>query len=340
MTIVEIQPRTVRAHEVFGDFWFNSEPVIVSALRGRVILVEFWDFTCVNCMRALPYVKEWHRRYEQHDLVVIGVHTPKFPFGKNPETIQRAIEQLGITFPVVMDNGGLIAANYGQRAWPSVYIIDRHGYIRFQTSGEGNYATTERVLQTLLYESGVAEDLPLLMEPIHEEDRAGAVCFRSSPELFAGYLKGSIGNVEGFSPESIVDYNDPALYVDDRIYAVGSWLNGRNSLQHQEGESGEIVLSYHAREVNAVINPEGEQSIEVAVLQDEQFLTEENRGDDIRVDAAGRSYFVVSEPRLYSLVKNQQYGEHIVKLQTTSPGFSLYSFSFVSSVIPEVISSN
>ncbi len=340
MTIAEIQPRTVRAHELYGDFWFNAEPVIVSAMRGRVIFVEFWDFTCVNCLRVLPYIKEWNRKYEEYGLMIIGVHTPKFPFGRNPEVVQRAIERLGITFPVVMDNGGLIAAHYNQRTWPSMYIIDRLGYIRYESSGEGNYATTERIIQTLLYDAGVSEDLPLLMEPLREEDRAGAVCFRPSPELFAGYLKGSIGNVEGFSPESIVDYNDPALYVDDRIYAVGTWLNGRNSLHHQEGESGEIVLSYHAREVNAVINPEGEQVFEVVVRQDEQFLTDENKGDDIQCDASGRSFLVVSEPRLYSLVKNQQYGEHVVKLQTNSDGFSLYSFSFVSSIIPELISNN
>lgn len=340
MTLTEIQPQTVRAHEVFGDFWFNSEPMLISAMRGRVILVEFWDYTCVNCLRALPYIKEWNKKYEEYGLVVIGVHTPKFPFGKNPEVVQKAIQRQGITYPVVMDNEGIIAAKYDNRAWPTVHLVDKHGFIRYQNSGEGNYITTERVLQTLLYDAGADEDLPLLMEPLRDEDRAGAICYRPTPELFAGYVKGSIGNVEGYSPESIVEYDDPDLYVEDRIYAVGSWLNDRNSLRHQEHEPGKIILNYHALEVNAVVKPEGGWDFEVTVTQDDQFLTEENKADDVRIDGDGRSFVVISEPRMYSLVKNQRYGEHVLRLMTESDAFALYSFTFVSSVIPELISNN
>lgn len=340
MTLTEIQPQTVRAHEVFGDFWFNSEPMLISAMRGRVILVEFWDYTCVNCLRALPYIKEWNKKYEEYGLVVIGVHTPKFPFGKNPEVVQKAIQRLDITYPVVMDNEGAIAAKYDNRAWPTVHLIDKHGFVRYQNSGEGNYVTTERVLQTLLYDAGAGEDLPLLMEPLRDEDKAGAICYRPTPELFAGYLKGSIGNVEGYSPESVVEYDDPDLYVEDRIYAVGSWLNDRNSLRHQEREPGKIILNYHALEVNAVVKPEGARGFEVVVTQNGQFLTEENKGDDISIDRDGRSIVVIAEPRMYNLVKNPRFGDHVLKLETESENFSLYSFNFVSSVMPEFISNN
>lgn len=340
MTATEIQPQTVRAHEVFGDFWFNSEPVLISAHRGRVILVEFWDYTCIRCRREIPYVKEWSRKYQEYGLIVIGVHTPKFPFGKNPEVVQKAIERLGITYPVVMDNEGSIAAKYDNRIWPTIHLIDRHGFIRYQNTRDGNYTSTERVLQTLLYDAGADSDLPLLMEPLREEDRAGAICFRPTPELFAGYLRGSIGNVEGYSPESVVEYADPDLYVDDRIYAVGNWLNDRNSLRHQDAEKGQIILSYHALEVNAVLKPDGEKNLEVTVSQNDQFLDDENKGDDIRFDSKGRSFLVVSEPRLYSVVKNPRYGEHVLKLTTANEGFAVYSFNFVSSVIPELVSNN
>jgi thiol-disulfide isomerase/thioredoxin len=340
MTVNEIQPQTLRAHELFGDFWFNSEPVLVSALRGRVVLVEFWDYTCINCERVLPYLKEWQKKYEEYGLVTIGVHTPKFPFGKNPEIVQQAIERLGISYPVVMDNEGSIAARYENRSVPTLHLIDKHGYIRYQNLGEGNYLTTERVLQTLLYDSGVEDDLPLLMEPLRTEDRAGAICYRRTPEIYAGYLRGSIGNVEGYSPESIVEYTDPNLYVDDRIYAVGNWLNGRNSLRHQENETGKIILSYQALEVNGVLTPDGGRNVEVTVLQDDEPLTMENKGDDIVIDDSGRSFVIVSDPRLYSLVKNPVFGEHVLKLETDFDGFSLYSFNFVSGIIPELISNN
>jgi thiol-disulfide isomerase/thioredoxin len=339
MTVTEIQPQTVRAHEVFGDLWFNSDPVIITALRGRVVLVEFWDFTCVSCLRTLPYVKEWHRKYQQYGLVVIGVHTPKFPFGKNPELVQKAIERNGIQYPVVMDNEGVIAARYELRAWPSMYLIDKHGFIRYQHTGEGNYTTTERVLQALLYDTLSGETLPMLMEPLREEDRAGAVLYRSTPELQAGYLRGSIGNVEGYSPESVVQYADPEFYLDDRIYVVGCWLNDRNSVRHQDREPGSIILSYHATEVSAVLEPEGGEA-EIVLMQDDRYLSAENKGDDVRIAGDGRSIVTISEPRVYHLVKNPQYGEHVLRISTESEGLALYSFMFVSSVIPELVSNN
>ncbi len=340
MTVTEIQPQTVRAHEVFGDFWFNSEPMLISALRGRVVLVEFWDYTCVSCLRTLPYIKEWHKKYQEYGLVVIGVHTPKFPFGKNPELVQKAVERYGIRYPVVMDNEGIIAARYEQRAWPAMYLIDKHGFIRYQNTGEGNYTTTERVLQTLLYDTLSGENLPMLMEPLREEDRAGAVLYRSTPELFAGYLRGSIGNVEGYSPESVVEYADPEFYLGDRIYAAGRWLNDRNCLLHCDRSPASIVLSYRAVEVRAVLNQESEGNAAMVITQDDRYLSMENKGEDVRIGADGRSVVLVSEPRVYSLVKNPQYGEHVLRLSTASEGFALYSFMFISSVIPELVSNN
>lgn len=336
MTVTEIQPQTVRAHEVFGDFWFNSEPVLISALRGRVVLVEFWDFTCVGSLRTLPYVKEWHRKYHDYGLVVIGVHTPKFPFAKDPELVQKAVERLGIRYPVVMDNEGIIAARYDQRTWPSIVLIDKHGYIRYQNTGDGNYTTTERVLQALLYDTLAGENLPTLMEPLREEDRAGAVLYRSTPELFAGYVRGSIGNIEGYSPESVVTYADPEFYLDDRIYAAGAWLNDRNCLLHCDRSPASLVVSYHATEVDAVLRMESEG--EVVITQDDRYLSAENKGDDIRIAPDGKSTVAVSGPRAYQLVRNRQFGEHVLRLSTTGDGFALYSFMFVSSVIPELVS--
>jgi thiol-disulfide isomerase/thioredoxin len=341
MTVTEIQPQRIRAHELYGDFWFNSEPIPITAQHGRVVLLFFWDYTCAHCLHSLPYIIEWSRKYHEHGLLTIGVHTPKFPFAKNPEHVQKAIERCNIEFPVVMDNEGLIGANYGQRAWPSISVVDRFGFVRFENSREGNYLTTERIIQTLLYDAGAEDSLPLLMEPLHEEDRADAICFKATPEIFAGYVRGSIGNVEGFSPESVVEYADPQLYVDDRIYAVGNWMNGKNSLAltSQEDVNGKIVLSYHALEVNAVIEPQSRRS-EITIFQDDQYLTTENKGDDILIDSAGRSFVLLNEPRMYNLVKNREYGEHILQLCATSDGFTLYSFTCTSSVIPEFISSN
>lgn len=340
MTVTEIRPQTVRAHELFGDFWFNAEPMVISALRGRVVVVYFWDFTCMSCLRALPYLREWHRKYREYGLVVIGVHTPKFPFGRDPERVQRALGRYDVRFPVVMDNEASIAARYEMRVWPSVYLIDKQGFVRYESTGEGNYTATERVLQALLYDTLSGEELPLLMEPLREEDRSGVVCYRCTPELFAGYLKGSIGNVEGYSPESPVEYADPGFYLNDRIYAVGVWRNDRNALLHQQRTPGAVIVNYHAVEAGAVLEPEGRESVQLVVTHDDQHLTAFNRGDDVQIDAEGRSVVVVTEPRLYHLVRNPRYGEHLLRLETDEEGVAVYSFMFVSGAIPELVSNN
>jgi thiol-disulfide isomerase/thioredoxin len=341
MTLQELQPRSAKAHELYGDFWFNSEPVPISALRGQVILIHFWDYTCQHCLRSLPYIAEWHRKYKSYGLVVVGVHSPKFPFGKNPESIQSAIVKHSIEYPVVADNENLIASRYANRCWPSMYLIDKDGYVRFQNTGEGSYGAVESALQRLLYDAGVREDLPDLMDPVRDADRPGAVCYRATPELFAGYLKGSIGNVEGYNPESVVSYADPSIYLAGRFYAEGNWLNDKNCLRLSgpAAPQGRIIVSYQGVEVNAVMKSE-QGNVEVDVEQDGKYLTAENKGDDVVVDGTGRSMVVVNEARLYSVVKNREYGEHTLRMSTGSDGFALYSLTFVSCVIPELITNN
>ncbi len=338
--MVDIQPQTIRARELYGDFWFNSEPVPVSALRGSVILIQFWDYTCASCIRSLPYVKEWQKTYEAYGLTVVGVHTPRFPFGQNPEEVEKALHRFGIKYPVVMDNVALIAANYDSRTWPTFFLVDKNGFIRFRKEGEGNYAATEHIIQSLLYDAGVGEELPLPMEAVRDIDKVGAVCYRATPEILTGYLRGSIGNVEGYSPESVVAYADPGIYLDGRFYAVGDWMNGRDSLRLDEprGGEGRIILDYQALEVQGVLRREGKGKVEVEVRQDDHFLTSETRGEDVRLASDGRSYLVVTEPRLYSIVKNREYGEHVLMLTAHSNAFAVYSFAFLTAVIPELVS--
>ncbi len=336
---MEIGTKTVHAPEIYGDFWFNSEPVAISALRGQVILIDFWDFTCINCIHTIPYLKEWHRRYSDKGLVVIGVHTPEFPFARNPELIERAIKRLGISYPVVTDNEYLIWGAYANRAWPAKYLIDRDGYIRYYHLDEGNYGTTERSIQALLVEAGYHGELPMLMQPLRDVDRIGAVCYRATPEIYTGYVRGMIGNIEGFNLDSTIDYSDPKVYVEGRFYLTGRWFIDRDSLRYEGGPNGEgsIVLPYHALEVNAVIKPEGEKDFHVFVTQDDRTLGSDMRGDDISTDEQGRTILTIDEGRMYNLVKNPEFGEHTLRLVTTSNSFAIYSFSFVSCLIPDVV---
>jgi len=342
MTIQEFQVHQIPAHELYGDFWFNSEPVPIAALRGRVILLDFWDYSDCSSLRALPYMREWHKRYSPYGLIVVGVHTPKFPFGKNPQNVQRAIERLGIEYPVVMDNEAMVWSSYQNRVWPTKHLIDRNGFVRCAAAGEGSYSAMEQVILSLLYSSGVTTELPIQMDPVRESDRTGAVSYKATPEMFAGYLRGSIGNVEGYSPESVVEYADPKIYYDGRFYVDGSWLNDKNSLKYQEEQDreGHIIVSYQGAEVNAVLSAKDDKQFEMTVRQDDQFLSSENRGDDIHVKADGVSVIRIDEPKMYNVVRNKEFGEHVLRLSTRSNACELYSLTFVSSVIPELISNN
>jgi thiol-disulfide isomerase/thioredoxin len=341
MTIQDILPQTVRARELLGDFWFNSEPVPVTALRGQVVLLYFWDYSCAGCLRILPYVAEWERRYAPFGLVTVGIHTPRFSFGKKPEHVQKAVARHGIRFPVVMDNESLIAMQYECRVLPETVLVDKDGFIRYRNAGDGNTAAIEHALQALLYNAGVGAELPMIMDPLRETDRTGAICFRATPELFAGYLRGSIGNVEGYAPESVLSYADPGIYLDGRLYADGDWRSERECLRlaGESGGEGQVIAGYQGLDVQGVLEPEGEKKSEITVRQDNEFLTA-NRGEDVRLDKRGRSYVVVDEPRLYNLVRNREYGEHVIRLSGGRHRFAIYGFAFATAVIPELVSNN
>ncbi len=339
MTGRDILPQTNRAYELYGDFWFNSEPVPIAAMRGRVVLIHFWDYTSIGSLRTLPYVKEWQRKYEHYGLVTVGVHTPQFGFGKDPENVERAIRRLGIHYPVVMDNEALLASRYGSQRWPTTFLIDKDGFVRYQASGEGNYAGTEHALQTLLYHAGVGEELPVLMEPVRDADRHGAVFFRGTPDLLTGYARGSIGNIEGYHPESLVGYEDPGVYLHGRFYLDGPWMNSKESIRF-DGTDGHVVIEYEAQEVAAVLEPGTGGPVRASITQDGRPLDAVSRGDDVRGLADGTSSLTIDEPRLYSLVRNREHGGHVVRLDVRTRGLSIYAFGFVAGIIPELISNS
>jgi len=160
---MRLDPKTVHAPEI-GPAWLNSPPLLLRNLRGRVVLLDFWDFTCVNCIRTLPYVREWHRRYEPLGLTTIGVHSPEFYFGQSPEILEQALAEFDIAYPVMLDNDYAIWKQFANKYWPSKYLIDPDGYIRYFHAGEGAYQETELAIQELLRERDPRVTLPRPME--------------------------------------------------------------------------------------------------------------------------------------------------------------------------------
>jgi len=335
-------PRRMQARELLGNCWFNGKPVFISELPGNAALLDFWDFSCSASLHALPYVQEWDRRYRASGLVVVGIHTPKFQFAQDPENVQKAIELLGITYPVVMDNAEIIWANYGNRVWPTKYLVDRDGFVRCQNIGEGSYRSLERSIQNLLHEANPRDELPDLMEPLRDIDTPGAVCYRATPEVFGGYVKGSLGNVEGYMPESEVEYQDPGFYVDGRLYLQGIWRAERECIrwQGQPDDVASVSMLYSGSAIDAVLAPPRGGSTQLFVEQDGHDLTSENRGADTQLLPDGHSVVTVDMPRMYSIVKNREFGEHLLRLRPTTQGTAIYSLTGVTAVIPEVFGSN
>ncbi len=337
---MELQPKHIRAPELYGTEWLNGDPVLIRDHEGRVILLDFWDYTCTSCVRSMDYVRDWERKYREFGLVVVGVHTPEFRFARDPEILRRAVRDAQVTYPVVLDNDQIIWSAYAVHAWPTRCLIDRDGFLRFVQHGEGGYIEFERALQQLLGESGYRGDLPELTEPVREEDLPGAVCYRSTGELHLGYLRSAVGNAEGIAAESTIEYADPGLYLPERVYLTGKWNNQRECVRWagDPGESGSVTVLYDATEVHVVLRPAPEQIGTVRIEQDGSPLAGNEAGKDVR-DRKG-AMVTVDMPRLYRIVRNKEFGNHLLRLTTNDAGMEVYAFSFTTSLIPVFSTSN
>jgi thiol-disulfide isomerase/thioredoxin len=315
--------------------WLQGGPLTMEGLRGKPVLIDFWDYTCVNCLRTLPYVKEWHRRYQSLGLAVIGVHAPEFSFAREQGNVLRAVREHGIEYPVVLDNDYAIWQAYANRYWPAKYLVDARGYLRGYHHGEGAYRETEEALQALLRETFPQILLPGLMDPVRDEDQAGAVCYRVTPELYLGYLRGNYGNVKDMEPDRPSTYSDPGKHMDGFAYLEGDWLLAGEYAARPAGAGGEsrLIVPYVAKDVNLVIHPPTYGgSATIAVSQDGVPLPSDVAGDDVAAGAA--SIVTVDQPRMYRLVKNADVERHELMLATRSDGVALYAFTFTSCVMP------
>ena len=314
-----------------GVVWLNSPPLTLKQLRGKVVLVDFWEYTCVNCIRTFPYLKEWDRRYRDKGLVIIGVHTPEFAFARQVENVRKAVTGFGFKYPIAVDSDYKIWKAYDNQYWPAKYLIDKNGRIPYVHFGEGNYGNTEEKIQALLKEINPNVALPPVMEALRPEDRIGALCYPTTPELYAGSLRGGLGSHPTGNSDSL--YQDPGSHEDGVIYPRGAWVQRPESVLHSRQSAAPqdyIALQYHALGVNVVLKPERGKPIRLEVEQDGRPVAKEDRGADLRYDAAGHSYVLVDQPRMYNVVKNAKFGRRELKLLAADEGLGLYSFTFTS----------
>lgn len=333
---MKVEKGKVRAPEI-GRLWYNSSPLSFRQLRGRVVLVDFWDYTCVNCIRTLPYVQGWHERYGNKGLTVIGVHTPEFTFAQYESNVERGIREFGLTYPVVVDTDREIWKAFANRYWPSKYLLDKDGYLRYAHFGEGAYRECEEAIQELLREINPALALPPPLDPVRAEDRDGAVCYRPSPELYLGHARGRMGNDGGFKPDSISDYSFSGEMQEGFFYARGRWASTAEYLESVDTANHALVLKYQAAGVNLVMAAPRNAACEVVIRQDGEPLARGRKTVDTRFRRSDgpeeESYLVVQHPRMYALVDNHSFGTHTLEL-TCGPGLAAFAFTFTSCVDP------
>src|ERR1700745_1062894 len=332
---MKVEQGKVRAPEI-GRVWLNSTTLMFRQVRGRVVLVDFWDYTCVNCIRTLPYVQAWHERYGNKGLTVIGVHTPEFTFAQYESNVERGIREFALTYPIVIDSDREIWKAFANRYWPTKYLLDKEGYLRYAHFGEGEYRETEEGIRELLREINPSLAFPPLMEPIRPEDGSGAACYRPSAELYVGNARGRIGNEGGFHADSIADYALPGDLQEGAFYATGRWAATAEYMEAVEEGNHSIVLRYEASGVNAVMASPRGGSRDVKILLDGQPLQPAQKTRDTRFrtgEAGEESYISVQNARMYALMDTHDFGVHTLELDCPA-GVAVFAFTFNSCVDP------
>ncbi|MGH8053266.1 MAG: cytochrome c biogenesis protein DipZ [Stenotrophomonas sp.] len=310
--------------------WLNSPPLDAQALRGKVVLVDFWTYSCINCLRALPHVREWAERYRDHGLVVIGVHAPEFAFERDVRNVQRAVTDLKVTYPVAIDNDFAIWRGFNNRYWPAHYFIDAQGKIRAHHFGEGNYAQSEQIIRQLLREAG--NTLPGDVAPAMAMETARSGVEREadmdnlkSPETYLGRARAeNFASPDGLYAGRAADYRLPTTLKLNHWALQGRWMVGEEDAQLQQA-GGRIAFRFHARDLHLVLAPQdADKPVRFKVRIDGQ-APGASAGGDVSADGSGQ----VDGNRLYQLIRQDgAVNERSFEIEFLDPGVRAYAFTF------------
>ncbi|WP_338584850.1 cytochrome c biogenesis protein DipZ [Pseudomonas sp. MAG733B] len=306
--------------------WLNSPPLDAQALKGKVVLVDFWTYSCINCLRSLPYVKAWAEKYRDQGLVVIGVHAPEFAFERDIKNVTKAMKDLGINYPVAIDNEFKIWRAFNNEYWPAHYFADAQGRIRYHHFGEGAYDESERVIQQLLREAGAAKVSDGLInakaDGVQMAPDSNEV---QSPETYVGYQRAEHFVPEtALVPDKVAAYNPPAQLALNDWSLGGQWHVGSERATASAADS-RIVYRFHARDLHLVLGPGADgKPVRFKVLIDGKTPGADH-GMDVAPDGSG----TVTDQRLYQLVRqNGGVTDRTFSIEFLDPGASAYAFTF------------
>lgn len=306
-----------------GGTWLNGPPRTLAQERGHVVLLDFFDYSCVNCLRTLPYLTEWRRRYATTGFVLLGIHAPEFGFGREADRVRSELARLGIDWPVLLDPDFTVWRRYTNRFWPAKYLIDGAGQLRYYQFGEGEYRETEEAIQLLLWEQHPEAAFPDPVPPLRPTDRPGAVCYPVTAELYLGGARGRwpYGAEERGEARTFL----PVTAAEGVPVLEGSWAIRPEFVEYvgDGGADGRLILRYSAKEVNVVMAPGTTGAPPVEIRLDGRPVPDGEQGRDlegsrVRLDAA----------RMYSLVEHRTVGAHRLELLVGDRGWRGYAFTF------------
>ena len=306
--------------------WLNSPPLTAQALRGKVVLIDFWTYSCINCLRTLPYVKAWAQKYRDQGLVVIGVHAPEFAFERDIGNVKKAVHDLGVDYPVAIDNDFAIWRGFHNQYWPAHYFVDAQGRVRYHHFGEGNYAESERVIQQLLREAGAKQVASGIADVqaggIQQAADMGDV---RSPETYVGYTRAeNFASPGGAVRDQVSDYRAPSTPSLNQWALAGDWRVGPEQATAMQA-GARIVYRFHARDLHLVLGPKaGGEPVRFRVTVDGKPPGDAH-GTDVGADGTG----TVASQRLYQLVRQSgDVRDRTFSIEFLDPGVSAYAFTF------------
>ncbi|MHB1606315.1 MAG: thioredoxin-like domain-containing protein [Leptospirales bacterium] len=310
-----------------GDGWLNSAPLTRASLSGKVVLVDFWEYTCVNCVRTFPVLKRWDRTYGPKGLVIIGIHTPEFTFGQLQSNVASAVTRFGLHYPVVLDNRMILWNRFRNHYWPAEYLYGRNGELLYHSIGEGDYDEMEARIRLALdlseKNSGSQEVQDFPLEMTHEL-YAGS----ERGTLPVGVKAGSSGNPG--NPGKRERFNDGKL-VQDQFNPRGEWEIFGEYITPGSLSAAirpELLLPYHAAGVHLVLRPLPGEANRVDIALDGHSVPRSVAGKDIRYDSHGKSYILVRQARMYDLTNHQSLGAYLLDLVPTGRGPAIYAATF------------
>ena len=342
----------------------DSIPVTIASLKGEVVLVNFWTYSCINVLRTLPHLINWDTRYSDSGLVIVGIHSPEFEFEKNTKNVKSAVQRYGIKYPILQDNLHSTWNAYKNNYWPRMYLVDSQGYVRYDKIGEADYNQTEMVIQSLLNERNAGKGIKNMnhnkdvfsyfnnSNTIQHSPKNNVTSFLNqhvdfskirTPELYFGNQssRSALENPEGFHLGQTIDYFLPtssssssssksisnSSIQPNTIYLEGQWKSNPDNVELQS-DTGRILLDYSARSVNMVVgvNSSDKNQSQVTVYENNSLISNKSKG----IDIGNNSKFIVNEPRLYNIVNHPSYSSdnHTLLIDIKGKGFQAYVFTF------------